>query len=331
MSNSSAVLVFVGSLALSAISGLVLAIAIDQVGHRMHLADGLLGAITALGADAPEIATAVTALVKGRHDIDVDVVLGSNIFNITVLLGFSAVVAGRVPIRPRALILNGSVGLVAATVAGALALQALTPTLSVGLLVLVVVPYLVVLGLGATRIERIVHPPAIRRFLSGALAEEERETRQPKRPPEAGRFEALAIVPSLTAIVLASVGLVDTARTLGGRWQIPDIVIGAVVLAALTGIPNLLAAVRLARRRRGSAVLTETLNSNTINVLAGLCLPALLVGLGAVGSNVVLDAAWLVGLTVAGVALTSLGGALVRWEGIFLLALYLVFVGLVAT
>jgi cation:H+ antiporter len=314
MSGGSAVLVFLRSLALSAVSSVVLAIAIDRVGHRLHLADGLLGAITALGADAPEIATAVTALVKGRRDIGVGVVLGSNVFNIAVLLGFSAVVAGRVVIRPRALILNGSVGVVAAVVAGAVALQMLTPGLSVVLLVALVAPYLIVLGWGTRRIERFVRPRAMRRFLSRAVAEEERESRQPEMPPQAGRFEALAIVPSLAAIVLASVGLVDAARTLGGRWQIPDVVLGAVVLAALTGVPNLLAAVRLARRRRGSAVLTETLNSNSIIVLAGLCLPALIVGPSGVGSTVGLEAAWLIGLTIAAVALTvgrclgSLGG-----------------------
>ena len=49
------------------------------------------------------------------------------------------------------------------------------------------------------------------------------------------------------------------------------------MLAAVTSLPNAVAAVYLARRGRAAATLSEALNSNTINVLAGLLLPAALI------------------------------------------------------
>jgi cation:H+ antiporter len=106
-------------------------------------------------------------------------------------------------------------------------------------------------------------------------------------------------------------------------------ILGNLVLAALTGIPNVIGAVRLAQRRRGSAVVSEALNSNTFNLLAGLVVPALLLGLGAVSRIGVVSAVWLLGMTVLASGLTYFRGSLRRAEGIAVIASYLIFCGLV--
>lgn len=53
---------------------------------------------------------------------------------------------------------------------------------------------------------------------------------------------------------------------------------GHAVLAALISIPNVIAAVKPAQEGRRVAVVSESLNSNTVNILAGICLRALVVG-----------------------------------------------------
>ena len=63
-------------------------------------------------------------------------------------------------------------------------------------------------------------------------------------------------------------------------------IIGTLVLAALTSLPNLLTAVRLALHGRGSATVSEAFNSNSLNVLAGIAIPALFFALGAAGGLV---------------------------------------------
>ncbi|MGH3255230.1 MAG: hypothetical protein ACRDOU_07430, partial [Streptosporangiaceae bacterium] len=67
------------------------------------------------------------------------------------------------------------------------------------------------------------------------------------------------------------------------RYAVPEIVIGGLVLAAVTSLPNAVAAVYLAARGRGAATLSTALNSNTLNVAAGLLLPAAVIGLGRPG------------------------------------------------
>jgi len=90
-----------------------------------------------------------------------------------------------------------------------------------------------------------------------------------------------------------------------------------------------LTAIRLALHGRGVAVVTETLNSNSLNVLSGLCLPTLILGLGSVAASTSLSAWWLFGLTLLAVGLTYIRGGLHRLGGIVIVALYIIYVATV--
>ena len=84
----------------------------------------------------------------------------------------------------------------------------------------------------------------------------------------------------------------QAATALGRRYAVADIIVGALVLAVVTSPPNAVTAVYLARRGRGAAVLSTALNSNAINVTAGLLVPASLTGLGPRSGQDILVAAW---------------------------------------
>ena len=64
------------------------------------------------------------------------------------------------------------------------------------------------------------------------------------------------------------------AASLGAHIAVPEVVVGAFVLAAVTSLPNAVSAIYLARRGRGAATLSTALNSNSLNVTAGLLIPA---------------------------------------------------------
>jgi Ca2+/Na+ antiporter len=53
-------------------------------------------------------------------------------------------------------------------------------------------------------------------------------------------------------VVAASVAMEQTASTLGARHAIPEIVVGGLILAGVTSLPNAVAAVYLAARGRGA-------------------------------------------------------------------------------
>ena len=117
-----------------------------------------------------------------------------------------------------------------------------------------------------------------------------------------------------------------TATALGRRYAVADIITGGLVLAVVTSLPNAVTAVYLARRGRGAAVLSTALNSNAINVMAGLLIPAVLAGLGPRSGPGTLVAAWYAGLTVLALALAYRGRGLGRMSGAVIIAGYLAFV-----
>ena len=324
MSIPVAVALFAGSFALTVASSIVLARELDRIGERLGLSEALLGIVTALGADAPEIASAVAAIVAGHKDTGVGVVVGSNVFNIAGLLGVSALLAGPVRIHAHGLALTGGVALLVAISGGLVAVGVLPAAVGFVLALLALAPYVTLSALHARRRERL---PAL---LRAAVAEEQQDARRDEFARPATGIDALAIVPGLAAVVGGSYGMVASAQSLADRWDVSDVVLGALVLAALTSIPNLIAAVRLALHGRGAACVSESFNSNNANILVGLCVPAVILGIGSVTGIEIFAALWMVGMTAVAVAL-GFGGGLTRREGAAIVALYVAFAVVLAT
>jgi cation:H+ antiporter len=107
------------------------------------------------------------------------------------------------------------------------------------------------------------------------------------------------------------------------------VIIGTLVLAALTGIPNVVAAIRLALHGRGAACVSESFNSNNANLLVGLCVPALILGIG-VPSGIERFAAYsMLALTGIACLLAYSDGGLTRREGALVIGLYAAFAAII--
>src|SRR5579862_1779185 len=111
MTPALAIPLFVGSVALMLAASALFARRLDHIGLSLGLPETLLGLLTALAADAPEISSAISALVQHDQAVAVGIVVGSNAFNIAAMLGLSAVVAARVRVRHEILELEAFVGL----------------------------------------------------------------------------------------------------------------------------------------------------------------------------------------------------------------------------
>lgn len=288
----------------------------------------LLGAVSALGADAPEISSAVTALKGGNHDLGLGIVLGSNLFNLASLLGVSALLAGSIKIGRRALLLNGGASICVLGIVTAQLFGLLTGNLALALVASVMTPYIVLLALSPALILKWAAKLGLGLGPDDTKAETEHDAKHPERPPQASQTDLLGIVPALVSIVLGSIGMVRSATILGQRWGIKSAVLGALILAALTGIPNVVAAIKLALRRRGSAVLSEALNSNTFNLIVGVSVPSYVLGIGKLSPRVYLEIWFLVGTTIGIVAWAMVRGGLRRLGGFLVLAVYGIFVAL---
>ncbi len=326
MTVGSAGVVFVIGAAVSLATSWVLVTRLERVGERLGFSEANLGVVAALAADTPEITAAVTALAHHQQAVGAGVVLGSNVFNLAALLGLGAVVAGRINLHRKVVILGGTVAMIVGaacllSVGGQMSAEA---GLSVVLAVLFV--YVALLGAHRSLLRRLRLPESWSKWVTAAIVEEESELEEAIRPRRGTGADAALAAGALVVVVLASVAMERGASTLGLHFGIPAIILGGLVLAAVTSLPNAVSAVYLARRGRGAATLSTALNSNSINVAAGLLIPAAVLGLARPSGTGVLVAGWYVGLTALTLLLAYSGRGLGRTSGGAIIAAYLSFV-----
>ena len=98
-------LLILGGLVLLVIGARLLVDAATQVALMWGLSELVIGlTVIAVGTSLPEIATSIISAARGQRDLAVGNVIGSNIFNILLVLGLTAIVAqGGVPVAPAAL------------------------------------------------------------------------------------------------------------------------------------------------------------------------------------------------------------------------------------
>jgi cation:H+ antiporter len=319
-----AVTAFLAGAAVSLATSWLLVTRLERVGERLGLSEALLGMVAALAADSPEITSAVSAMASHQQRIGAGVVIGSNVFNLAALLGLGAVVARRIGLHRRVVLLGGTVAMWVAIVCLAVVGGGLPVAAGLVLTLAALALYLVLLGTEGRATGPL--PSRWAAWLRSAVTEEEVELEEAIRPIRGRWQDAVVAAVALAVVVVASVVMEQAAASLGRRYAVPEIVVGGLVLAAVTSLPNAVAAVYLAARGRGAATLSTALNSNTLNVVAGLLLPGALIGLGAPSGQAALVTVWYAALTLAVLALAYRHRGLSRRSGLLIIAAYAVFV-----
>jgi cation:H+ antiporter len=323
------------SLAVTLGAARVFARRLDRLGVAFGFPEALLGLLTALAADGPEISSALIALAKGDHSVSVGVVLGASTLNLATMIGLSALLTGAVVLSRSTLAIEGAMGLVATLLAGAVLLELLDPVFGVLLLACFGVPYLLILVDGSRLLTRLPLPPSLRSSLASVAGERASAHATAadggdgtREAAEVRPHHALWIASDLALIIAGSFGMVQAAVNLGGHWGVSGTLVGVLALGPLTSLPNALTGVRLGLARRGAALVSETFNSNTINLAGGVMVPALFVGVESSSDLGRASLAWLLGMTCVCLLCLARKQGAGRGAGAVLVALYAGFVAL---
>ncbi len=252
--------------------------------------------------------------------------IGSNVFNLAALLGLGALVAGRIGLHRKVIALGGAVACWVAIVCLLMVAGSIGAGAGLGLVLAVLVPYGIVLASHPTRLGHLPLPRRWVSWLASAVDEEELELVVAIRPRRGQPRDALVAGGALVVVVAAAAMMERGASALGEHYAVPGIVVGGLVLAAVTSLPNAVAAVYLASKGRGAAALSTALNSNTLNVTAGLLIPATIIGLDKPSGQTVLIAGFYLGLTVLTLTLAYADRGLRRSAGVLIIAGYAAFV-----
>jgi cation:H+ antiporter len=298
------VALFAASLAATLLASAVFARRLDRLGRRFGWPEALVGLLTAIAADGPELSSAIAAMAHGSQSVGVGVVVGSNLFNLAAMIGAVALLTGSVRIGRRALSLEGGVALSVAGLSMAVLGGALPAWVATLLCVGLGAAYLAALGVRPGR--------AAHRLASSGVS----------------RRRGIAVIvvelPSIAAIGLGSLVMVRSALMLAERWHLSDALVGLVILAIATSVPNAFTALRLGLAGRGDALVSEALHSNSINVVGALLVPALILPLH--GSST-LGLGLMVALTALTLGLLARAVGVDRPAGVLIMCVYVVAAG----
>ena len=174
---------------------------LERVGERLGLSEALLGMVAALAADAPEITSAVTALLTHQQRVGAGVVIGSNVFNLAALLGLGALVAGGLRFRRRVVVLGGSVAMFVAVVCLATVLGWIPAWMGLGLAAIAMLDYMALLGVNRSGLRRLAARSRWGHWLRAAVVEEERDLDAAIRPRRARRGDVVTAMLALIVVV----------------------------------------------------------------------------------------------------------------------------------
>lgn len=217
--------------------------------RRLGVSPLLVGlTIVAFGTSAPELAVSLTAALQGANEIAVGNVLGSNVFNLLVVAGLSAVLCPL--IMDRTLLRRDWPLSVAAAV---LLLLFLAPDLTIsrieGLILLAV--FIVVL---------VVQIRAAMQGRSAADSEEEEVSMSPL-------LIGVNIVLGLACIIIGGQLAVNGATGIARMFGLSETLIGLTIVAIGTSLPELVTSLVAAHKGQNEIAMGNVIGSNLFNIL----------------------------------------------------------------
>lgn len=302
-------LLLLGGLVLLAAGGELLvrgAVGLSQLLKISPLLAGLT--IVGFGTSTPELATSIQAAMAGSPAIAVGNVIGSNIANILLILGISALVMPLV-VRPEAfkrdaLALGGSTVLCV----GAVMLGTITVLVGV-VLVAALLGYLY----WAYQSEKISHDAEAERH-EAELADTMPKSHNPW-------VLSLMVLAGLAAAIYGARLLVDGAVQLATTAGVSESVIGLTIVALGTSLPELIACLVAVWKKHPEVALGNVVGSNIYNVLGILGLTAVVHPLEVPAEIARFDIWVLAGVTTLMLVQLRSGWRVTRAEGGMLVAL----------
>lgn len=317
MSATSIVVLIVGAVSLI-LGANCLVSGASSIATRFGLAPVVIGlTVVAFGTSAPELAVSVSGALSGNADVALGNVVGSNTFNILLILGLSAAVSG-LSITQRLLKFDIPLLIVVSVLVYLLALNNLIGRLEGLLLLAGIFAYVAWLVRGATkdrnRTVDAEHDEAV-----GAI-----EQRVAARPLA---FQVGLVIVGLVILVIGSQMMVGAATDIASALGVSDLVIGLTVVAGGTSLPELATSVTAAIKGQRDIAVGNVVGSNIFNLLAVLGASAVVSTNGIAVKDEVIRLDFPVTLAAAVVLLPICwnGFMIKRWEGAILVVSYVAY------
>jgi len=265
--------------------------------------------VVAFGTSAPELAVSLQAALAGQADIALGNVVGSNILNILLILGVSALIIPlAVAVQVRRLDVPIMIG--ASLLALLLAWDGQVGQLDGALLVAGLLIYVgFQVWQGRREAGAATGPPAA-----------------PLTRAELG-LNLLRLIAGFGLLVLGSRWLVDGAVTIARAFGLSELVIGLTIIAVGTSLPEIATSIIAALRGQRDIAVGNVVGSNIFNLLGILGVTSLVApgGVAVAQGALAFDIPVMIAVAVACLPIFFTGSSIARWEGGLFLGYYVAY------
>ena len=220
--------------------------------------------VVAFGTSSPELAVSLTASIKGSNDIAIGNIIGSNIANIGLILGISAIV---LPLKVEKILLKRELPLMIGVSAG-LYFMAIDRTIGFidGLLLFTGIVFFI----GYQVYHTLNYKKESRNSTDSNPVSKEGMLESTKEEGQTGRnllSNIIYIVIGLACLLVGSHVLVKSAIFIAGSFGISEMVIGMTVVAFGTSVPEMATSVVSVLKKESDICVGNVIGSNIFNIL----------------------------------------------------------------
>lgn len=288
----------------------------SSVAKRLHVPSIIIGlTIVAMGTSLPETAVSVSASITGNNELAVSNVVGSNIFNLMVVIGVCAMIAtvnvAKETIKrdiPLSLICAGLLlllGIVGLGDKSSMTLGHLDGVIFIAAFAGYIF-YMVKIALKASREGRKVE-------VEGGSDEEIKVRSVP--------ISILFIIGGAAAIAIGGDMTVDAASRIASDLGMSQTLIGLTIVSIGTSLPELVTSIVAARKNEVDMALGNAIGSNVFNILMVLGIASAISPISIIKENII-DLCVLIVFTICVWIFAGTKKKIGRLEGFVMVALY---------
>ncbi len=291
----------------------------SRLARSMGVSSLIVGlTVVAFGTSSPELLVSVQAAMDGSSDISVGNVVGSNISNIGLILGATALVF---PVTVRATLLRREIPLM--------------------IVITLIVTAMAFIGQDIGRVDGVILLIMLVAFngLMYWLTRQEHETgnlsevesaidskTEPIIPNERRKVEVVRLLIGLAVLVVGARLTVDGAVAIARELEISELAIGITLVAIGTSLPELATSIVAALRKQNDIAIGNIVGSNIFNLLLILGATAVIRPITVTQRVLEFDLLVMLAFSFALIPLTWTAGKVSRIEAILLLVAYVSFV-----
>lgn len=259
--------------------------------------------IVAFGTSAPEAAVSITSSLSGNNALAVSNVIGSNLFNMMLIIGLCALL--------RELKIGRDV---------------LNKDLPFLVVITAILSGFIIIGWSISRVEGIILFLLIIGYVSYLVysAKKTKEAQIVEKPKMGLLRSIIYIIGGMAGIIIGADFVVDSASYIAMAFGMSETLVGLTIVAIGTSLPELVTSLTALKKEENQLIIGNVIGSNIFNILFVLGASSIISPI-TINPNMLIDVALMLGVTILFFIFGKTQDKYDKKEGFVLVALFIAY------